>query len=221
MDFIFPRTCLGCGASGKYLCSQCIQKIKKAPEICSYCGSYSFRGATHQSCKRPLGLDGAFSAWNYEGVMRKAILALKYKFASEIAKELAAILANELRKRPLQLTKAVLVPIPLHRQRKLWRGFNQTEEIGKLVAEKMGWKFEKNLILRQVDTLPQVQLKKEKRKSNVRGAFSLNPTHQSPVLFDDVWTTGPTLKEAAKVLKTCFRRLEKGTGKVWSLTLTR
>lgn len=186
----------------------------------------SIDGMTHFKCKRKYGLDGLVSVWEYDGVIRKAIVTLKYKFAFKIASELADNAVNELKSGKFILLKnPVLIPIPLYWYRENWRGFNQVEEIGKLVASKMGWKFIPDLLIRKVGTKSQTELGKKDRLSNVRGVFILNPNylsrnsssliHNSVIIFDDVWTTGSTLKEAAKVLK------RSGFKDVWGLTLTK
>jgi len=115
----------------------------------------------------------------------------------------------------------VLVPIPLYWQRKNWRGFNQAELLGQMIAKKLGISFLPDLLIRVRNTKEQTKLKKEKRQKNVLGAFKINHcssviSHQSSIiLFDDVWTTGATIKECTKVLK------RKGFKKVWGLTLAR
>ncbi len=148
---------------------------------------------------------GTLSIFRYEGVIRKAIIALKYKYSTEIAKELANICAQN-----LKLTKfthkCLLVPIPLHRQRENFRGFNQSAEVGKLVASKMGWEFIPDLLIKKKPTASQVELSVEKRRQNLQGVFSLNSKRilsdiSNILIFDDVFTTGSTLKEAVKVLK--------------------
>ena len=86
-------------------------------------------------------------------------------------------------------SKSVLVPVPLYWYRENWRGFNQTEEIGKLIAKEMDWGFEPEILVRKRLKRPQAQLKKEERGKNIRGVFSLNPkiqpliiNHQSLIL---------------------------------------
>lgn len=185
---------------------------------CPICNSISPYGVTHIRCRDPLGLDGRLSLWRYSKGIRKAITGMKYKFALEIAKELAEYAVKELRKKKLAFPKnSVLVPIPLYWHRQNWRGFNQSEEIGKLIAEKIGWDFDKDLLVRKASKKPQASLKIEERKTNIEGVFSLTrrPDNNMPIiLFDDVWTTGSTVREATRVLK------EAGVKRVNCLTLT-
>jgi ComF family protein len=219
-DLIFPDKCLTCNKEGKCVCSDCLAKVSTPKPICPICLRPSIDGFTHSKCVRPQSLNGLTCLWEYEGVIRKATLALKYKFASEITKELGNLSSKKIVNNNLFPKKAVLVPVPLFWYRQNWRGFNQAEEIGKILAKNLGWKFLPDLLIRRKNSRSQTELTKEKRGENVRGIFSLNPnyvlnTKYSVLLFDDVWTTGSTLKEACKVLK------RKGVQKVWGLTLAR
>jgi ComF family protein len=222
LDLLFPKSCLGCKRNDRYVCDGCIRKVRKIRQTCTYCEKSSIDGLTHVKCKRKFGLDGLVSVWKYQKVVRKAILGLKYKFATDVTKELVNHLENFLKENGYGFTSDwVLIPIPLHRLRKNWRGFNQVEEIGKLLSEKMKWNYNDDLLIRSEKRIPQTDLKGEQRKLNVQGVFSLNSnyslltTHNSLLIFDDVYTTGSTIKEAAKVLK------KAGAKKVWGLTITK
>ena len=219
IDLLFPKSCLGCGSPNSYICASCIQKVKLPRAICPTCLRFSLDGKTHIKCLTPQGLNGLISLWNYDGVVRKAILALKFKFAKEIATELSDLAARRIPSRTFFPNDSVLIPIPIYWLRRNWRGFNQSEEIGKRIALKAGWKFTSDLLIRKERSVPQTELKRKERLENVRGVFSLNPgykqTFTNYILFDDVWTTGSTLKAACKVLK------RSGVEKVWGFTLAK
>jgi|SRR3989344_5867628 len=219
-DLVFPKSCLNCGKSGCYICRLCLEKIGKPKQICIICEKASIDGVTHIKCKKTWGMDSMFSIWKYEGVIRKAIIGLKYKFASSIAGEVAECASAHLTSYSI-LPKAnyLLIPVPLHEFRKNWRGFNQAEEIGKRLSEKMGWEFSPSILIRKKLRMPQTMLKGKERLKNIQGVFSLNPNYQLPstsfILFDDVATTGSTMREAGKVLK------RNGAKAVWGLTIAR
>ncbi|KKQ24927.1 MAG: ComF family protein [Candidatus Woesebacteria bacterium GW2011_GWA1_37_8] len=223
IDLLFPKKCLGCTKEGKYLCQSCIGKQILAKQVCIECEKASIDGITHFKCQKKLGLSGAVSAWKYEGVVRKVLISLKYRFAQETASELAKYCSDFLKANITALPKdAILVPVPLHKSRENWRGFNQSEEIGKLVASQMKWKFIPDFVLRKVKTTPQTELSEKERKQNLRTAFVFNQKHLpliasglSLIIFDDVATTGSTLKEVGKVLK------RNGFKNVWGLTVAR
>jgi len=201
--------------------------LLKNEQICPICGKASLGGATHQFCRRPLGLDGLTSIFAYKGVVAEAIKKLKYKFVRDLAEELVELFLSFCGEEKLfsdfcRLPDVVLVPIPLHPRRLRWRGFNQAELLGELIAKNLGIKFTPDLLIRVKNTEPQVKLDKDQRQINIRRAFTLNKNSQFDnlgicnfVLFDDVWTTGATLKEAGKVLK------RNGAKKVWGLTIAR
>ncbi len=196
LNLIFPKTCLNCRKEGVYICDYCLAKVKK--------------GGVFQN---------TLSIFRYEGVIKKAIIALKYKYSTEIAKELADICVRNLQLMNLP-HNCLLIPIPLYWRRENFRGFNQSAEVGKLVASKMGWKFIPDLLIKKKPTASQVELSVGERRRNLQGVFSFNSKYKlssipNILIFDDVFTTGSTLKEATKVLK------HAGIKKVWGLTVAR
>lgn len=217
LDLVFPKSCLGCGRAGQYICADCVAKVRQARAICPYCEKPSIDGVTHARCAKKLGLDGFTSIWEYEEVVRKAILALKYKYVTQIVEELLVYLIPLLKRRVLPGAQ-LLVPVPIYWYRQNMRGFNQSEELGGKVAKALGTKFIPNLLIKKKSTISQTELSGDARRKNLYGAFSLNPRFEIPgsvLLFDDVFTTGSTLKEAAKILK------RAGVKKAWGLTIAR
>lgn len=223
LDLIFPKACIGCGKEGTYICSNCVTKVRLAKPICPYCEKSSIDGVTHARCLRKFGLDGLVSVWEYEGVIRRAVLALKYRYSTEVGKELSDLFVSAMKS---QNTKylipdtGLVVPIPLYWYRQNARGFNQAIEIGKAVAAQMGWKFVSDLLVKKRSTFSQVELKGDERRQNLKDVFAINldsnlELPDSILLFDDVFTTGSTLKEATKVLK------RAGAKKAWGLTIAR
>ncbi|MBI3290145.1 ComF family protein [Candidatus Microgenomates bacterium] len=166
-------------------------------------------------------LDGATFIFEYKPPVSILLKQLKYRFGREILPVIGEWAIGELKKRQELPKRAVLIPIPLHNYRYNWRGFNQAEELGRKIAQEFGWEFRNDILVRSKWRPPQTEVKKaQKRAENVRGIFSINPSAQCLmpnhlILFDDVWTTGATIKEAAKVLK------ENGAKKVWGLTIAR
>ena len=226
LDLLFPRRCLGCGRSGGYFCASCINLVSlNNQDICPVCTKASIGGLTHYGCVSPLALDGLTAVFNYRGLVKKAIKKLKYRFVSDLAEDLVEVFLsfcgeNKAFGKFCQAENVALVPIPLHPQRFRWRGFNQAELLGQLIAQNLGLKFLPEVLARTKKTLPQVDLMKIDRHKNIKNAFSLSRNiiisqYRNLVLFDDVWTSGATLKEAAKVLK------RNGAEKVWGLTLAR
>lgn len=227
LDLLFPKTCLGCKKFGSYFCVNCIQEIKQTELVCPFCERASLGGVVHSVCKRKFGLDGLWSLGIYEGSLRTAIQKLKYKWVSEIAKELIDITIEYWAKNsPILLDKIkkdqgkswIITAVPLHPYRQRWRGFNQSELLAKLLAQKLGLRYE-NTLKRVRNTTSQMKLLSHERKQNIKNAFTLthnsSPITHNLLLIDDVWTTGSTLKECCYVLK------RGGVKMLWALTIAR
>jgi ComF family protein len=222
LNLVFPKTCLGCGKEGKYICDECLGKSRLAEPICSHCKRASRNGETHPDCSEKEGLDGLTSIWEYDGVIRKAILSLKYKYSTKVGEELSNHFASGVERSNIGqfvLKASTLVPIPLHWHRENTRGFNQSIEVGRVLTAKMGWVFEPNLLVRRKTTIPQVELSGDKRRQNLKDVFSVVPSKEtintSYIIFDDVFTTGSTMCEAAETLR------RAGAARVWGLTIAR
>jgi ComF family protein len=226
LDLLFPRKCLNCGREGNYFCSQCLNFLSLDNlRICPVCEKPSIGGHTHPKCLKKDSLNGLTSVFAYKGLIRKAITKLKYKFISDIAGDLIEVFLSSCGEDIVfsnfcQKEKPIFVPIPLHPSRLRWRGFNQSELLGKMIAKNLGLNFMPDLLVRVKNTKPQMELSEKQRQENILGAFSVSPNiliNQSSniLLFDDVWTSGATIKEAGKVLK------KNGAKKVWGLTIAR
>jgi ComF family protein len=219
-NLLFPRRCLGCGQEGNYFCQECLLALRlRKPLVCPVCQKPVIEGRTHSRCSTKYSLDGLISVFAYQGIIRQAIGKLKYRFVTDLAKELIDLTTKHLAIPFKSQTPITLIPIPLHSRRQRWRGFNQAELLGKLLAKELGWNIRTDILVRSRHTKPQVELKGKKRKTNIKGVFQLKTGFEKPkskiVLFDDVWTTGSTLKEAGRILK------RAGVKEVWGLTLAR
>lgn len=221
-DILFPKFCLECKTNGRYLCPKCIKKVGFASGVCPMCTRPSIDGMTHTKCKKPFGMDGLIIVWKYKGVVKKCILKLKYQFAWDISEELANSITEALRfSEKVTPEDAILVPVPLHRRRFNWRGFNQAGVVGEKAAQRLGWKYVPELLIRKKNIAPQAQVEhKDDRLKNTLGAFAINKnqtllhiSQSNIVLFDDVWTTGATMREATKVLK------RHGARSVWGMAI--
>lgn len=146
--------------------------------------------------------------------VRAAIHEAKYRGSGRAFALLGAALAEYLRDAELGFGAPIVVPVPLGRERRRTRGFNQAEEAGRAALRCMGGEeaeaFELNagLLERVKETRTQVSLEKREREENMRGAFraahgaahSIIPA-RTYIVIDDVITTGATLQAAVDALK--------------------
>lgn len=218
LDFLFPKKCVGCRRWGSYVCEDCFDKLKWLREqICPMCCKNSVGGLTHFRCRKKWGMEGLTSLVAYEGVAKKLIAELKFKLVSDLVEEVMGKILARVEGGRFSDRDWVVVPVPLHQGRLSWRGFNQAEEIGKAITGKWHLAYSE-LLIKIKDTGQQVGKKREERWRGVRDSFGLRTKNQLPkaiLLVDDVWTSGATMRECAKMLK------RAGVKQVWGWTLAR
>lgn len=116
-------------------------------------------------------------------------------------------------------TYDIIIPVPIHKKRMKQRGYNQTELISKKIADIIKIKYTKNCLIKYKNTKPQRILNKQERKQNIVGVYKVINSEQIKnkkiIIFDDVYTTGSTADECAKILK------EAGALKVDVLTIAK
>jgi ComF family protein len=144
-----------------------------------------------------------FAPFLYEFPVSQMILDLKYEAALANARVLGTLLGDAVER--LRLSDAVdaIVPMPLHAARRVERGFNQSHEIARFVARRLGLPCEAAVLHRSRPTRPQVGLARAERIDNVRDAFRAEAhgvAGRRIALVDDVVTTGSTAAEAARAL---------------------
>lgn len=214
LDLIFPKTCVGCSRFGSYICEACLNKVEYfQTQVCPECYRNSINGQIHKYCWKKNSLDGVISFVNYKSPVREIVQQLKYRFTTDLLKEFSGKFKFE--KDLIKGKNWTVLPLPLHRERQNFRGFNQAELLGKIVSEKLNLNFNTTVLKKMVKTKPQVGLSKKERKANINDVFKVEKslTEENYFLFDDVWTSGASLKSAAGELK------EAGAKNVWGITL--
>lgn len=183
------------------------------------CERLAFRGMTHPRCKTKYSLDGLTSIFRYDGIIKQAVKSLKYRRVSDLAKEFVDLVPRSCH--PDVRRDPVLIPIPLHPSRFRDRGFNQAEVLGRLFADRLYMPVRTDILKRVTATTPQVEMKdRRERLQNMKDVFALahdtcNMTHDTVILFDDVFTTGATMRAAGETLK------HAGVKSVWAVTMAR
>lgn len=234
LNIIFPIECLSCGKEGKWLCQKCFRQLEyQHQHYCLFCKKETIIGETCLQCRKNNFIDGVLIAGNYKNkIIAKSIKNLKYRFAKGIAEFLGEFLIlflrNTLNKNKINnfnnktnydifnnFHKTIIVPVPLHKKRFNWRGFNQSLELSFKIKEFFNIPISEKLICFK-NKKPQAKLNAKKRKENIKGCFSWigeDLNSKNILLIDDVATTGATLNECAKILK------QAGAKEVWGLVI--
>lgn len=234
LNLIFPRFCLVCKSKLKDkdshdlpMCSTCIRKIEpNLPPYCMKCGrSLPGRYDANIICapcnNSHYYFSSARSPYIYEGVMGECIQSLKYRAMLQIMGLFERLLLKSLANSSLCTAKDIITPVPLHKTRLRERGFNQAELLASLIKQINHIKIHTGLLKRIKPTRPQTKLTRPQRTDNIKGAFEvILPSavkEKDILLIDDVFTTGSTANECARVL------IEAGAKRVdvWTLARTR
>lgn len=212
LDLLFPPRCLHCQRAGSVMCSGCLATVEHPqPPLCERCGRDLAPETARSLCllcvhdSSPPDLEMSRAVAIHAGVMREAVLALKYQRRRRMAEPLGDLIALWLLAEGWPVD--AIVPVPLHSRRERERGFNQAELIARRCARRLGvrcW----SALLRTRETPPQVGLTAAERRRNVQDAFALRDLRdtsallgQRVILVDDVTTTGSTLRAAALALR--------------------
>ncbi len=212
LEFFLPRLCLFCEAAvGEEaevaICPACQGQIEGvASPLCSRCGKmFADPGGGDRVCGNcqtdPPPFARARAAAIYEGPVAKAITNLKFGRRMAFLPPMQHWL-----KRPLCLELIadadLLVPVPLHPKRIKNRGFNQALLLAQAFPEAA---LAGEAVVRTRHTAPQVGLNPKERQDNVKGAFAVPDPGlvkgKNVLLIDDLFTTGSTVKECARVLR--------------------
>ena len=210
------------------VCATCWLSIRRLlPPLCRTCGgvlpSWRITSVAAERCpacrRRPGAIDAGLSLGPYEGALRTIVHAFKYDgrrtLGMHLGRRLRSVAGDVI------ADANCVVPVPLHPWRRIRRGFNQAADLARALEPPIT-----HALWRTRATAPQTGLTASARRRNVRGAFRLSPllsrhaistfvSGRIVVLVDDVWTTGATLNECARVLK------DAGAREVRALTIAR
>ncbi|KFZ37551.1 competence protein ComF [Shewanella mangrovi] len=206
---ILPNRCLLChqtiASPQRGVCHACLASCLYQTEICLGCGKPIYVLAEycgHCVKHRPISVVAPAS---YHTMLGQLIPAIKYQaqFAAlpalveALAKRIEHLCQNELLTLP-----QVLIPVPLHRQRLIARGYNQAWLIADALSKRLQIPMDDQLLLRVAHTPAQAQLSGKQRRQNLADAFALRRAspYQRIALIDDVVTTGSTIDAIARVL---------------------
>lgn len=218
LELIFPPRCTVCDnlytkssfRDKTHICHKCIEKVRFTQDGSSNC----------KKCSRPIepnnilcagcqvsshSFDVAFSCVLYENEIRSSLLAYKFNDARYKYRNFAEIILSEVKRFSPFPPVDVICSVPVSKKRKKNRGYDHVAPIAKYISKKSDVPYCKGALLKIKDTPPQSTLSFKERQLSVRGAFKVtNPEAvrgKSVLLLDDIYTTGATVSEIARILK--------------------
>jgi len=212
-DLIFPRRCPVCDGvlserdRKDLVCLECLPKIKyiKSPK-CYKCGKQLGDDEAEYcaDCRKKEHLfERGFALYDYPSV-RHSMYRFKYSGRTEYAgffgRDMAEHFGAEFKKIGIE----AVIPVPMYAAKKRMRGYNQAEELAKVLGRELGIPVIKDLVKRTKKTLPMKMLSPSERAANLKNAFIIGQFElklRRILVVDDIYTTGCTSDAVAKVLK--------------------
>lgn len=223
LDLIYPSDiyCICCGkiidSSRTYrMCNECINGLKWATgRVCDKCGKPLYENNPTTTCfscrEHSHTFDRGYTCAEYGTHERTLVYSLKYYSRTDIAKTLGEIMYDRMLidfdTEELRTRYDLLCPIPVHRDRRKSRGYNQSALIAEEFARRSGMTYMGEVLTRTHQTSAMKGMTPDERKENIRNAFEINKKHYERIagakilVIDDIYTTGATVDEAASVLK--------------------
>ncbi len=197
LNLIYPPVCGFCnGINSDFLCDKCKNKLNlmKISMVDDYLDA-------------PVYFDEHFFMFKYEKEIREEILKYKFDEKSYMYKSYAKLLSEDnVLKNGFIDKYDCIVSVPIHKRRFKKRGYNQSELIAKDLSSKLGKNYCSDILMKNKNIVAQSSLDRLSRVRNIKDAFiagkNINHiTDKNVVIFDDVFTTGATVNECARILK--------------------
>ena len=217
ITFLYPAECRVCqgiflGAmSIPYICNNCWQDIHfLEPPWCDICGTPGINGLCDTCAITPPRYGKLRSIAFYQTTLQQAIHFFKFEKKKVFAQHLIQLIDAHV---PLDCSIAeydFILPVPIHKKRLRERGFNQATLLANGIAKAGRVSVLRNTLVRKRHTVAQSSLDREARRQNIVGAFEIrNPDiirDKRLLIFDDVFTTGATIREIVNELWTADPR---------------
>ena len=212
VDLLLPRTCVFCDTQKSLLCDYCRNNKLQyyAHHFCHVCHKELSDNLVHPECRESTKIDGVFVVAHYNKFAKILIEEMKYNLYFAISKEIGFLMKAKLS--DYNISYDALIPVPLHKFKENYRGFNQAELLSRVITTQVD-----NCLKRTKNTKSQVSLNREERFENLKNVFELKHkvNYKAVLIVDDVMTSGSTLEECSKVLK------HAGVKKVYGLVFAR
>ena len=210
--FLYPPICISCEeilpigsvSAKRFLCEECFLNFNKNIDK----NINDNTNKTHAY------------AYVYSGMVQECVYKFKYGKRDYIARGLGVAMAKSI-DRDFFCDADFIIPVPIHKKRYKRRGFNQAELLAKYLCKELSLSNVKKptkLLKRTKYTKPMAELAPSLRKISIKDAFSLNSNiniaDSTIIIVDDIYTTGATLDECAKIL------YENGAKKIKYATLS-
>jgi ComF family protein len=205
LALIYPRNCVSCGNS----------LFKHEEQVCNYCYTNLPKTNFHKQQRNPVDtlfygrtpllLASSFYLFTKKGSVQKILHAIKYKYNKDLAVLVGKWYAEDLKTNDIISKAHFIIPVPLHSKKFKIRGYNQSEEFARGLAEGLQIPLNTSVLIRKEFTETQTKKSKYERWENVEEVFELIAPekfkNKHVVIVDDVITTGATIEACCQLLQ--------------------
>lgn len=213
LNFLYPKhyTCIVCNeeiANDLDICEHCLSTLPyMSGNLCLRCGQILHDESEFcDNCKTsrdPWYFDICRSVFVYEYPITRLVRSIKFDNAKYMFPVLSKLLTYLYEQN--ELACDVIVPVPLHEKRLKERKYNQAELLAHDLSQTYNIPLDTIHLIKSRDTKSQTRYQMKDRKSNVKEAFDITTRNiykdKVVLIIDDVYTSGATINECAKVLK--------------------
>jgi len=193
INLIFPNVCGICDKICKEdLCPKCEIQFKNIAKV-------KIDNYNDKNFKKHLYI------FKYEGIIKERLIKFKFKEKAYIYKAFVNFLIKN--KKVCRFLKSydIIISVPIHYNRKVTRGYNQSALVAKELSKKLTIGYEEKVLFKKVNNKPQSTKNKDDRQKNVIDVYytknEQNIYNKKIILLDDIFTTGSTVNECCKILK--------------------
>ena len=195
INIIFPQICSFCGnINQKGLCNKCEIKFKRLAE----------NGILNKKSEN-MNFENLIYIFRYEGKIRNLIIDYKFNEKAYIYETFVNFILKQEKIFEKMKSYDTIIPVPISKQRKKERGYNQSLLIAKKISNSLNIKLETRCLYKTKNIIAQSKLNKEERNLNIQNAYELKNEqiikNKQILLVDDIYTTGNTVNECARMLQ--------------------
>ena len=212
LNFIFPPVCGICGKMKEsYLCKECQTKIENEVVFLNKTDKYVIANNIKNNTRNSNISDNIkyFSShtylFSYTTPIREKILQYKFKEQAYLSNMFSEFFVKNEKICGFLQKYDIIIPVPMTKKNVRKRGYNQSELIAKQLAKNIpNLKEEKYILIKVKENRTQSSLNRQQRQENVKDVYKLQNVEKikekNIIIFDDIYTTGATVNECAKVL---------------------
>ena len=195
LDLIYPQVCSICGKLNiEALCNKCKVKLKT---------EFKFQIDNYEEDINKNFIQHYYF-FKYQNMIRNQILSLKFHEKPYVYKTIVKFLRNMQKSFEKLKMYDIIIVVPVSQKRKMERGYNQSKLLANEISKIINAKIITNVLYKTKNTVPQSTLNKQQREENAKDAYRVKNIqkiqNKKILILDDIYTTGNTINECAKVL---------------------